>query len=150
VWHSESMAEPVITRSDGTKHIGRVTRVGEDWSLKLAPCDLTYLRIDHAAHLRFDEAEVAIESPFVMQVGDLELTLDPEERSALGPFLGLYPNSLVEASVDAQATLRLSFGRGAVVTVRSDPHYEAWQLSGPGNSLVVCMPGNSGQVAVWE
>jgi hypothetical protein len=144
------MPEPVIIRSDGTKDIGRVTRAGEDWSLKLAPCDLTYLRINHQARLQFGEAEVVIESPFVVQEGDLELTLDPGERRALGPFLGLYPNTLVEASVDAQATLRLSFSSGAVVTVPPDPHYEAWQVSGPGKSLVVCMPGTSGQLAIWE
>jgi hypothetical protein len=144
------MPDPVIIRSDGTKHSGRVTRAGEGWSLTLAPCDLDYLRIDHQARLRFGEAEVAIESRFGMQIGDPELTLDPEKRSTLGPFLGLYPNTLVEASVDAQATLRLSFSSGAVMTAPSDPHCEAWQVSGPGKSLVVCMPGTSGQLAVWE
>ena len=125
------MPEPAIIRSDGTKDIGRVTRAGEDWSLELSPCDLTYLRVNHQARLQLGEAEVVIEGAFRVQEGDLELTLDPGDRRALSPFLGLYPNTLVDASVDAEATLRLSFSSGAIVTVPSDPHYEAWQVSEP-------------------
>jgi CO/xanthine dehydrogenase Mo-binding subunit len=32
------------------------------------------------------------------------------------------------------------------------PHlvYEAWQISGPSTALVVCTPGNSGTLAVWD
>lgn len=146
----ESVAQPYIIRSDGEKDVGVMIRAGEGWNLKIAPRDLTYLRVNHQARLQFGETEVVIESSFLLQAGDAELRLDPGERGALGPFLGLYPNTLVDASVDARATLRLCFGSGATVTVPSDPHYEAWEVSGPGNFLVVCVPGSSGELAIWE
>jgi hypothetical protein len=144
------MAEPVIINSYGTEDVGAMIRVRDGWTLKLAPCDLTYLRVDHQARLQFGESEVVIGSRFVLQAGEVESFLDAEQRSALAPFLSLYPNTLTHASVDSQATLRLTFGSGATVTIPSDPQYEAWQVNGPGNSLVVCVPGNSGQLAIWE
>jgi hypothetical protein len=33
--------------------------------------------------------------------------------------------------------------------VPPDLDYEAWQVRGPGNSLVVCVPGHSGDLAIW-
>lgn len=144
------MRRPYISRSDGTKDAGALIRGGEGWNLNIAPRDLSYLRVDHQARLQFGETEVVIESSFLLQAGDVELSLDPGERGALGPLLSLFPNTLVDASVDARATLRLTFGSGGRVTVQADPHYEAWQVSGPGTFLVVCVPGTSGDIAIWE
>ena len=144
------MAEPVIIRDDGTKDYGKIVRVEEGWQLDFAPSDLSFLRVDHQARLQFGQTEVMIESPFRMSVGGVGYRLDPEDRPKLGPFLGLYPNSLATASVDAHATLNLIFTDGATIRVPADPQFEAWQVNGPGTFLVVCVPGTSGELAVWK
>ncbi len=52
---------PLIIRSDGSKLEG-TTADPADWTLTLAPCDLTFIRINHQARLQFEEVEVVIES----------------------------------------------------------------------------------------
>lgn len=112
--------------------------------------ELTFLRVDHQVRLQCGEIEVVIESPFVLRTGEHEYPLDPEERRGLGPLLGVYPNTLTSASVDDKATLRLTFTDETTITVPADPQYEAWQINGPGTFLVVCVPGTSGELAIWE
>jgi len=75
--------------------------------------------------------------------------LDPERRGELGPLLAVYPNTLSSASVENDGTLRLGFTSGAHIVVPPHPMYEAWHVSGPGTRLIVCVPGNSGELAVW-
>lgn len=112
--------------------------------------DLTFIRIDHQTRLQFEATEIVVESPFVLQHGDATYPLDPRERAGLGPVLALYPDTLVEAAVDDEASLRLHFASGASITVWQNPHYEAWQVSGPDHYLVVCPPGMDGKLAVRE
>jgi len=52
--------------------------------------------------------------------------------------------------VDADTTLLLAFADGTTITVRADPRYEAWQVNGPGDFLMVCVPGTSGELADWQ
>lgn len=144
------MAEPVIIRDDGTKDYGKIVRVEAGWKLNFAPSDLSFLRVDHQARLQFGRTEVMIESPFHMLVGGVDHRLDPEDRPRLGPFLGLYPNTLAAASVDARASLNLTFTDGATITVPADPQFEARQVNGPGTFLVICVPGTSGELAIWK
>jgi hypothetical protein len=113
--------------------------------------DLTFLRLDQQARLQFDRFEVVIESAFVLRTsaGGPALELNPLDRGELGPFLMLYPGTLVSASVDADAALRLTFVSGAELTVPADPHHEAWQVNGPDNLLLVCEPGGEGRLSAW-
>ena len=62
----------------------------------------------------------------------------------------MYPNTFTSASVDDKATLRLTFTDETTITVPAGPQYEAWQVKGPGTFLVVCVPGTSGEIALWE
>jgi hypothetical protein len=91
-----------------------------------------------------------IGSNFVLTLGGTDHALDPEDRDQLGPLLGVYPDSLRSGRVDADGTLRLNFASGASIAVPSDPQYEAWNIVGPGSALIVCMPGTSGELAVWR
>ena len=141
---------PFIRHTAGSEHQGKTLRAGSGWELKIDPCELSFLRVDHQVRLQFKKTEIVIESPFILRIGGVDYHLDPGERRNLGPFLGLYPNTLVSASVDAQATLQLAFGDGATITVPADPQYETWQVNGPGNFLVVCVPGTSGDLSIWE
>ena len=127
---------------------GQVIRA--DGSLDLTLGDVSFIRIDHQARLQVGEVEIVIESPFTLRAEGTEYALDPGERGGLGPFLALWPDELTTASAGSDGTLNLTFGKGAVLTVPPDPHYEAWQIAGPGTTLIVCMPGAEGQLAVWS
>jgi len=140
---------PYIRRWDGSTAQGTEVRADE-LALSLAPCELSFIKIDHQVRLQFLGVEVVIESPFVLTAGGIDHQLDPGERGNLGPLLRLYPDHLCTASVDPDCTLRLSFDRGATIAVPPDPDYEPWQIVGPGSALVVCMPGESGQLAIWS
>jgi hypothetical protein len=120
-----------------------------DWTLTLAPCDLTFIRINHQARLQFEEVEVVIESKFQLHRGDRRIDLDPGDRAGLGPLLTLYPATLTVASIDGDGTLRLCFDNGDSIAVPPDVAYEPWQIGGPGSALVVCSPGVPGMLAVW-
>jgi hypothetical protein len=96
-----------------------------------------------------DCAEIVVECPFTVSVQGRENHLDPEDRTNLGPLLGLYPNTLSSLDVAADGTLQVTFETGAVLTVRPDPNYEAWEIAGPGDQLVVCGPGGA-TLSVWS
>jgi len=140
---------PFIRHADGSQRQGEMVKAGSGWELSIGPCDLSFLRVDHQTRLQFEETEVVIESPFVLRANGVVHHLDPGERADLGPFLHLYPDTLSSSSVDADGTLHLVFASGATLSVPPDPRYEAWQVNGPGTFLVVCVPGNSGDLAVW-
>lgn len=143
------MAAPEILRSDGTRLAGRMVQAGGRWTLTLAPCELTWIVIDHAVRLRFGDAVVAIENEFLLHALGDDHALDPGDRAGLGPLLALYPDTLTGGHVDRYGTLRLSLASGARIDVHSCPSYEAWQVEGPGDYLVVCIPGTEGALAVW-
>jgi hypothetical protein len=62
----------------------------------------------------------------------------------------LHPSTLESLSLDDDGTLHLSFDNAASIAVPPHLVYEAWQISGPSTALVVCTPGNSGTLAVWD
>lgn len=128
---------------------GRTVRASE-WALTLAPSALTFVRIDHQARLQFEEVEVIIENAFSLEIGGNRYDLDPGDRAGLGPLLSLYPSTLESANLDPDGTLHLSFDNAASIAVPPHPIYEPWQISGPSTALVVCTPGDSGTLAVWD
>jgi hypothetical protein len=145
--HAKLDDVPDVVRSDGSRSEGKVIRA--DGSLDPTLGDVNFIRIDHQARLQVGEVEIVIESLFILRAEGTEYALDLGERGGLGPFLALWPDELTMASVGSDGTLHLTFGKGATLTVPPDPHYEAWQIAGPGTALIVCMPGTEGQLAVW-
>lgn len=140
---------PYIRRSDGSVAEGS-TVAAVDLALAIAPCELSYIRIDHQARLQFDQVEVVISTEFHLETSSGAYRLDPEHRESLGPLLAAYPAGLASAVVDPDATLRLSFDNGTSIAVSPDATYEAWQVVGPSTALVVCNPGAGGKVSVWR
>lgn len=67
-------------------------------------------------------------------------------RQDVGSALTLFGATVNSAVAFKTGTLRLVLDH-FLLTVRADPQYEAWNVVGPGDMLVVCMPG--GQLAVW-
>ena len=141
---------PLVRESEGTDREGATRQPGEDLSLRIDDRDLAFIRIDFQTRLQFGATEVTIGCPFSLRRDGSEVNLDPEDRDSLGPILTLYPDSLRSASIDSGGTLRLEFVSGAEITVPQDPHYEAWVVQGPGEQLVVCTPGTTGDLAIWS
>jgi Family of unknown function (DUF6188) len=150
IGHYVSVPEPYVYDSEGHVRQGSTDRPGDDGGLRIPKTDLTFVRIDYQTRLQFESTEVVIECPFTLQVGEVTHNLDPGDRANLGPILALYPDRLDEATVDTSATLRLRFASGASIEVGQDIRYEAWQVNGPGNYLVVCTPGTDGKLAIWD
>ena len=57
---------------------------------------------------------------------------------------------LTAIAVDGDATLRLAFASGAALAVPRDLRYQAWQIVGPGDRLIVGTPAGSAGLAVWS
>ena len=93
---------------------------------------------------------MVIEGAFVLEAGGVVQQLHPDDRGELGPLLAQYPGRRDSAAVDDDGTLRFGFDNGVALTVPPDSEYEAWQIIGPGTATIVCMPGSSGELAIWS
>jgi Family of unknown function (DUF6188) len=146
---TESPRPPYIRHSDGSVGEGHSVLPQSSLLARVGGLDMTFVRIDHQTRLQFGDFEIAIESPFRVTAPDgSQNSLDPGVRASLGPVLDLYPDALVTATVDADASLRLRFASGATLDVPAEYGFESWQVNGPGGFLVVCAPGGGG-LAVW-
>jgi hypothetical protein len=149
-WDTVGMADaPYLPDAEGALRPGRTTLTGSEWQMDIAEADLSFIQFDHQTRLQFGDVQVVIESPFVLTIAGVDHLLDPGDRGGLGPLLCLYPDSLKASHVHPDGTLRLDFAGGAIVRVPSDEHYEAWSVNGPGDALVICVPGTAGELAIW-
>lgn len=103
---------------------------------------------DNRLYLEFAEGYlVAIETPFAVTAGGTRWIGEPaapEARTTL-PVVG----AMVAAThVADDGTLHLTIGDAAIEVPPNDS-YEAWQLFGPHDLLVVCAPGGE-YIAVFE
>jgi hypothetical protein len=57
--------------------------------------------------------------------------------------------ALRAAEASSEGALRLSFADGSVIEVPPDPHFEAWEVVGPGRVIVVS-PAGGGEPLVWD
>jgi hypothetical protein len=147
---TDSPRLPYIRHSDGTITEGCSSGAESNVLDRLCGLDMTFVRVDHQTRLQFGDFEIVIESPFRVTGPDgTKHSLDPGERSCLGPVLDLYPDALVTATVDADASLQLRFLSGARLDVAADSAFEAWQVNGPNGFLVVCATGGAG-LAIWD
>jgi len=140
---------PYIEGHDGTVREGRSVVAGGDWDVPVQDRELSFIRVDHQTRLQFGATEVVIECPFRLQHGGKEHEIDPEQRDMLGPVLDLYPGALRSATVTADCALTLELVSGSSISIPPHPSYEAWQIKGPGERLIVCAPGGA-SLSVWE
>jgi hypothetical protein len=59
----------------------------------------------------------------------------------------LQSKTIKEVSTDG-GTLRATFGDGRTLAVPPLDQYEAWEIRGPGDQGIICLPG--GELAVWK
>ena len=93
---------------------------------------------------------ISISSPFTVELNGVTTQLSSEVDSddSFGPVRELVGRSVIDADVDPVGALQVTFEGGARLQVEPDPHYEAWNVSGPHGALVVSMLG--GELAVWS
>jgi hypothetical protein len=92
--------------------------------------------------------EVTIESSVDVVDGENRWSGEPMTAGAAGALLTLIQREVTVARVDQDGALVLGLG-SATLTVRPEPMYEAWQVSGVGGLLIVCGPGGE-HVSSWE
>ncbi len=132
---------------------------GEGWIVPLDGWRVDRLAFDFQVRLSFlseespltESIEVVLESPFSLSLRGDELELDPNgPPEALSPVLGLLRRTIVEALVEKDGTLRLAFREGGHVRCEPHPQWEAWQVNGPADRvMVVCVPGG-GEPVSWD
>jgi hypothetical protein len=86
------------------------------------------------------EYEVAIDTPLAVTTTGAVWAGEPLTAEAARALLPLLGADVVSARVAADGTLHLVIGEAAIEVGPND-HYEAWQLRGPRNLLIVCSPG---------
>jgi hypothetical protein len=59
----------------------------------------------------------------------------------LAPLFRLRHRKIAEGEVSAQGQVTLRFDGGSSLLVRPDEQYESWELTGPGDLILVCPPG---------
>jgi hypothetical protein len=112
---------------------------------------VTSIHVEYAVYLRLsDQYHVTVESPFQVSLSDRSVDLSPEAdpdkvRALLGHLAG---RSIDDAGVSETGVLTIDFDDSTRLTVRPDPAYEAWNVSGPAGFLTVCTPG--GELAIWN
>lgn len=139
---------PYIRDTDGSTRQGKTAHPRDFSAIAVEERDLSFIRVDHQLRFQFGGTEIVIESPFTLVSDGEAHELDPGQRAALGPVLALYPDALLALAVGTDGDLRLGFESGASLTVPPDPHFEAWEVSGPGTRLIVCAPGGHA-LSVW-
>jgi hypothetical protein len=98
--------------------------------------ELTFIRIDFQSRLQFGPTKVVIETQFTLTTQGVTYDLDPNRRTGLGPFLGLYPGTVSELVMLPAGDLRVAFVDDSTLTVVPHPQYEAWSVD-----MFWCPPG---------
>jgi hypothetical protein len=76
-------------------------------------------------------------------------TFTPDDpHPELAPLQALADQTITDSSIDTDGTLSLTFSNGNSLQVGPDGEYEAWDISGPKHSKIVCLP--SGELAIWD
>jgi Family of unknown function (DUF6188) len=110
---------------------------------------LVQFRMGYGVHLELGlDFEVTIETPLTVTDGGSAWSGEPLTAEAAGALLPLNLRDVTFVRVDRDGTLNLGLGE-ATLSVPPHPMYEAWQIRGPGNMLIVCSPGGE-YVAVWK
>lgn len=94
------------------------------------------------------EAQLFIETPFEMNTPQGRHVLVPEDTPSLEPALTLFSAKVVRVSIRETGGLTVEFKKDVSIEVYPDDKYEAWQLSGSPEFMLVCAPG--GSVAIFR
>jgi Family of unknown function (DUF6188) len=90
-----------------------------------------------------DSFEIGFRAPVRLRLpNEDERALDPRgPRRELGPFLALFGLTVTDATVVSDGGLTIDFDDGARLTSPPHPRLQAWEIRGPRDSVLVCLPG---------
>jgi Family of unknown function (DUF6188) len=115
-----------------------------------------HLLVDHAltlALVRSGNSGIAdslrIEGGFGYRssTGTEHIFADDYQRSALGPALDLFGQTVAAVAISPEGDLTLDFGSGARMCISMSLQFEAWSLSAPGVATLAAPPG--GRTPIW-
>jgi hypothetical protein len=131
---------------------GGLAELPDRWVLPYRGLKISQITVDYALTFSLEgQATIVIESDATLadrpgrapEARTVELH---PGRQDVGSALTLFGATVNSGVAFKAGTLRLVLDHFQL-TVRADPHYEAWNVVGPGDMRLVCMPG--GQLAVW-
>ena len=141
---------PVIRDSSGTR-VGEFVR--GPLQLPIVGGRVEQCRLDNAFGLAFDVADrwwnLRLEGPFALSSADLQFEFSddaPPSHWGIAVDATLHA-TVVDADVSSDGVLTLLFSNSVRLEARPSERWEAWQLSGPDDELVVCGP--EGQLSRW-
>jgi hypothetical protein len=131
---------------------GGLAELSDRWLLPYRGLNISQLAVDYALTFWLEgQASVVIGGDATLAdrpgraPGARTVELRPG-RQDVASALSLFGATVNSAVAFKTGTLRLVLDHFQL-TVRADPHQEAWNVAGPGSMRVVCMPG--GQLAIW-
>jgi hypothetical protein len=133
----------------------KLTEAGEYWEMPLEGREVTQCCVDYEMRFRFwkadnDTAEVRLPRFRLREPDGTEHVLEVEkDRRALAPALDCFGKAVERALAWKDGRLELAFTDGTLIEVAPHEQFEAWQVTGPGRIMVVCLPGG-GEPAIWE
>ncbi len=128
-----------------------IARIDHGWSIVPADRELTRLTLDWAVNLELghgvDTVHIRIESPFVVEVGEVETLVLPEQPETVAVMLPRLRRKVVSIGAFDDGHLEVGFDDGSSLSVAATEDYEPWGLTGPSGLRIVSIPG--GEIAVW-
>jgi hypothetical protein len=130
-----------------------LTEHDDRWILPFRGLTVTQVQVDFAFGLVLNEL-CAVKISNTATLGWVNVADKPEivaldpERQDVAAGLVLFNAEVLSAVAFKSGTLRIAFGDGHLLKVKSDPDYEAWTATGPDGMLIVSLPGSD--LAVWH
>jgi hypothetical protein len=97
------------------------------------------------------DAAIRFSCDFVVRAADgTTHRLSTERLDGLAPILALANGTVRQATFDTNGNLTVVLEDGTVVEAANHPDDESWEVTGPGKILVIAMPGEAEEPAIWS
>ncbi len=121
------------------------------WSVECDDCSITQIQIDFRVGFLIsggsNSFSAYFETPFVYRRDGVKHFVVPGRTESLVPILHTFNCVVSGISATKSGYLLLEFSDGTAIEAGPDETFEAWQLSGLGDFLLVCQP--RGEVACF-
>lgn len=151
----EAPRPPYIRHADGSVRQGRSAPGPFEFDLKggrVDQCALDYaLTLTITASLGLWTVRIEGEFEFTPHGSDAQRfeSLSDYRPSSVAPVIDWVLHKTIEsASAGDDGTLSVVVDDAGSLVVPPHPAFEAWQINGPDQSLVVCAPG--GRLSIWS
>jgi len=125
-----------------------VTELEDRWIFPMENLTVTKLEIDYAFTISSWVSNelffsITIEADFTFRMPDNndEVNVSPETLTGVCSVLKILHSTFRSVTAYKTGKLEIDFNSGEQIVVKPDPEYEAWNITGPGGLLYVCLPG---------